>query len=51
MADVTPTVIPGRAGAAIQKAGLPDLLTDRLMVMFAFIDGDAPDESQDVIDP
>ncbi|NMM43628.1 phosphotransferase [Rhodospirillaceae bacterium KN72] len=48
---VTPAVIPGRDGHAVQKAGLPGRLGDRFMVMFEFVEGDQPDESQDLVGP
>ncbi|MEL7255773.1 MAG: phosphotransferase [Pseudomonadota bacterium] len=44
----TPTIIPGRNGARIQQGTIPGLTAPRFMVMFAFIDGHAPDETSDL---
>lgn len=46
-AVAVPSVIVGRDGAAIQT--LEDGESDRHMVMFAFIEGDAPDEAADLV--
>ncbi|MEM7732103.1 MAG: phosphotransferase [Pseudomonadota bacterium] len=41
----TPGIIAGRNGARIQQATTPGLIAPRFMVMFAFLDGHAPDET------
>ena len=45
---VTPAIIPGRNGARIQQATTAGLTAPRFMVMFAFLDGAAPDEAGDL---
>lgn len=47
----TPGVIPGLDGALVQEARHQDLLLPRFMVMFEFIEGAQPDESQDLVEP
>jgi len=47
----TPPAIPGRDGALIQTAGIAGLPRPRQMVMFAFVEGEEPDESADLIGP
>lgn len=44
-----PRAIPGRNGALIQQAEVPDTGTRRHMVLFDYIDGTTPDESSDLI--
>lgn len=48
---ITPDVIAGANGAAVQKAGLPGQLNDRYMVMFEFVKGEQPDESHNLVAP
>lgn len=48
---VTPDIILGRDGRAVQKAPASELLNERYMVMFEFVEGDQPDESQDLAGP
>ncbi|MHC8508938.1 MAG: phosphotransferase enzyme family protein [Rhodospirillales bacterium] len=48
---ITPKVILGRNGRAVQKAGLPGRLNDRFMVMFEFVEGVQPDETRDLTGP
>lgn len=48
---VTPDVIPGRNGQAVQLAELSGYLPPRFLVMFEFVEGDQPDESQDLAGP
>ncbi len=45
----TPAVIPGKNGAAIQRATHPALSISRHMVMFTFAEGHQPDESTDLV--
>lgn len=48
---VTPDVIAGRDGHAVQRGELPGRLNERFMVMFEFVEGEQPDESQDLAGP
>ena len=48
---VTPAVIAGRDGRAVQRGGLPGLLGERFMVMFEFVEGVQPDETHDLVGP
>ena len=47
----TPDAIPGRNGDPIQSHQVAPLPAPRYMVMFEFVRGDQPDESQDLVDP
>ncbi len=44
----TPGYYLGRDGKAIQTAGIDGLDAERFLVLFHFVDGDAPDESGDM---
>lgn len=44
----TPGILTGRNGARIQQATTRGLTAPRFMVMFAFLEGQAPDESSDL---
>ena len=46
----TPGYYLGRDGQAIQKAGVDGLDAERFLVLFHFVEGDAPDESGDMSD-
>ena len=48
---VTPDVIAGRDGHAVQCAPASPSLRERFMVMFEFVEGEQPDESQDLAAP
>lgn len=48
---VTPDVIQGKNGHAVQKADLPGQLNERFLVLFEFVEGVQPDESQDLAAP
>ncbi|MEQ8666574.1 MAG: phosphotransferase [Rhodospirillales bacterium] len=48
---VTPNVLAGRDGREVQKSGIPGLPNERFMVMFEFVAGEQPDESQDLVGP
>lgn len=48
---VTPDVIPGKDGKAVQRAELPGELNERFLVMFEFVEGEQPDESHDLVAP
>ncbi|MCB1756263.1 MAG: phosphotransferase [Gammaproteobacteria bacterium] len=48
---VTPGTISGRNGQIIQTAGIDGLPNPRQMVMFEFVEGEEPDESQDLAGP
>lgn len=48
---VTPDIIVGRDGRAVQKAPATGKLNERFMVMFEFVEGEQPDESQDLAGP
>ena len=48
---VTPQVIKGRDGNAVQKGDLPGQLNERFMVMFEFVEGEQPDETHDLVGP
>ena len=48
---VTPDVIAGKDGKAVQRAELPGELNERFLVMFEFVEGDQPDESHDLVAP
>lgn len=47
----TPDVIVGRNRQAVQKGGLPGQLDERFMVMFAFVEGEQPDETLNLTNP
>lgn len=47
----TPDVIVGVDGNAVQRGSLPGRLAERFMVMFAFVEGEQPDESRDLSGP
>ena len=47
----TPPALPGKDGALIQTAGIEGLPRPRQMVMFAFIEGEEPDETADLVGP
>ncbi len=47
----TPPAIPGRDGNLIQRGQVPGLPRPRYMVMFEFVEGVEPDESQDLTKP
>lgn len=46
---VTPRAVPGRDGATIQEGIVEGLARPRRMVLFDFIEGEHPDESQDLV--
>lgn len=46
----TPGYYRGLDGEVIQKAGIDGLAAERFLVLFHFVDGDAPDESGDMSD-
>ncbi|WP_026988257.1 phosphotransferase enzyme family protein [Fodinicurvata fenggangensis] len=46
---VTPAVIPGQDGEAVQTARSEDLENPRHMVMFEFVPGEQPDENHDLV--
>lgn len=46
----TPGYYRGRDGEVIQKGGIDGLDAERFLVLFHFVDGDAPDESGDMSD-
>ncbi|MEO1194091.1 MAG: phosphotransferase [Pseudomonadota bacterium] len=48
---ITPPVIPGRNGEEIQSHAIPGLARPRFLVLFGFLEGEEPDESQDLIAP
>lgn len=48
---ITPKVIPGRDGRAIQNMAVAGLPRPRHMVLFEFIDGAEPEETQDLAGP
>ena len=48
---ITPPVVPGLDGEEIQTHGSPELPRPRHMVLFEFLEGAEPDESQDLIGP
>lgn len=48
---ITPTPIPGIDGEAIQTGAIAGLPRQRHMVLFAFIEGEEPDASQDLRAP
>lgn len=48
---VTPEIIVGNDGGAVQKGGLTGRLNERFMVMFEFVEGEQPDETQDLVGP
>jgi len=48
---VTPEVIRGCNGLAVQKAPASAGLNERYMVMFEFVEGEQPDETQDLAGP
>lgn len=48
---VTPGYIAGRDGEAIQSAIVEGLPVPRYMVMFEFVEGSEPDESEDLVGP
>lgn len=48
---MTPTAIPGCNGALVQTGSIDGLGNPRNMVLFAFIEGQEPDESQDLVKP
>ncbi len=48
---ITPPVIAGRDKEEIQIHGSPELARPRHMVLFEFLEGEEPDESQDLIGP
>jgi len=48
---VTPGYIAGRNGEAIQSAIVQGLPVPRFMVMFEFVEGSEPDESEDLVGP
>ncbi len=47
----TPGIIQGRDGGIVQSAELPGRLGARMMVMFEFVEGEQPDETQDLAGP
>ena len=47
----TPPAIAGRNGELIQTGGIDGLPRPRHMVMFAFVEGEEPDENADLVDP
>ena len=48
---VTPNVIVGRNGKEVQRAGMHGLPNERFLVMFEFVEGEQPDESQNLVGP
>lgn len=46
---ITPGVYTGRNGKRIQSGIVPGLPNPRFMVLFHFVEGDAPDESEDLV--
>ncbi len=48
---ITPPVISGRNGEEIQTAQSPELARPRHMVLFEFLEGEEPEETQDLIKP
>lgn len=48
---ITPHAIPGRDGEVIQSGRIEPLPNPRHMVLFKFIEGEEPDESQDLVAP
>lgn len=48
---ITPPVVPGLDGEEIQTAQSPELARPRHMVLFEFLEGEEPEETQDLIDP
>lgn len=48
---VTPPTVPGLDKQIIQSADVDGLPNPRYMVMFEFIEGQEPDESQDLVEP
>lgn len=48
---MTPNAIPGRDGALVQTGSVDGLTKPRDMVLFEFIEGKEPDESQDLVGP
>lgn len=48
---ITPDTIPGRDGEVIQEGITRGLPAPRYMVMFEFVEGQEPDESQDLVAP
>jgi Ser/Thr protein kinase RdoA (MazF antagonist) len=47
----TPQAIPGRNGEDVQTVGHPSLGTPRNCVLFAFIEGEEPQQDHDLIEP
>ncbi len=48
---ITPPVVPGLDGEEIQTGISPELPLPRHMVLFEFLEGEEPEESQDLIGP
>ncbi len=48
---VTPATITGKNGCVVQKAGTSCLLNERFLVLFEFVEGIQPDESQNLALP
>lgn len=48
---ITPNVILGKNGKAVQRTDLPGDLKERFIVMFEFVEGDQPDETHDLVTP
>ncbi len=48
---ITPPVVPGLDGEEIQTAESPELPRPRHMVLFEFLEGEEPEETQDLVGP